>query len=221
MTETINFKEMVKMIHPDTNPSIIDAGGKMSQVMSNRKDSSYLYTLAVRWGLIGSGKPFTEKVKETVREILFDITLGTVMFRNGRKKIVVGFGRVTRGRNKGQHKIFMYDTAKDKVYYTATHTLKNVNKDCVYGFMTTDGVDTGAFFTRGKDLLNRVNNTNSRMDSERKAQKDARARNNSGIRVGDTVFVRTRGIRVTVTRRTAKRVYFNGGFANLSSVTAI
>ena len=54
----IGFKELVKMIHPDTNPDIQDASGKMTAVLRNRRDKKALWNLAVRWGLVqGTGNP--------------------------------------------------------------------------------------------------------------------------------------------------------------------
>lgn len=52
MTATISFSDIVKMIHPDHNPDIQDAGGKMADVKMFRKDEGMLYKLAVKWGLV-------------------------------------------------------------------------------------------------------------------------------------------------------------------------
>ena len=48
----ISFKDIVKLIHPDTNPNITDASGKMSLVLKYKKDTAVLWNLAVKWCLV-------------------------------------------------------------------------------------------------------------------------------------------------------------------------
>lgn len=48
----ITFKDIVKLIHPDTNPNIQDASGKMTLVLKYKHNSLTLWNLAVRWGLV-------------------------------------------------------------------------------------------------------------------------------------------------------------------------
>jgi len=48
----ITFPEIAKMIHPDLNPSIDNPGEKMALVTQNKNNPSFLFNLAVRWGLI-------------------------------------------------------------------------------------------------------------------------------------------------------------------------
>lgn len=47
----ISFTELMKLIHPDTNPEIADPGEKMIEAGRFRDDPKALYKLAVRWGL--------------------------------------------------------------------------------------------------------------------------------------------------------------------------
>lgn len=54
MSGEMTFTQMVKMIHPDSNPNITNAGEKMREVVKNRKNPSMLYRLAVQWGLVKS-----------------------------------------------------------------------------------------------------------------------------------------------------------------------
>jgi len=49
---TIKFKEMVKLIHPDCNPAIKDPSLKMTEVVKFKNDPDYLYTLGIKWGII-------------------------------------------------------------------------------------------------------------------------------------------------------------------------
>ncbi len=48
----LTFTEIVKLIHPDSNPDIIDASDKMTIVVRNRGDKKALWNLAVRWKLV-------------------------------------------------------------------------------------------------------------------------------------------------------------------------
>ena len=48
----ITFREIVKLIHPDSNPLITNPSEKMNDVLLNRANKMALWNLAVRWGLI-------------------------------------------------------------------------------------------------------------------------------------------------------------------------
>jgi len=52
MMATISFKEIVKLVHPDHNPDIVDAGTKMRLVIANRRNETMLHSLGVQWGVI-------------------------------------------------------------------------------------------------------------------------------------------------------------------------
>jgi hypothetical protein len=52
MSRTLSFRELVKLIHPDHNPHIIDAGGKMRDAVLFKDKPEELYKLAVRWGCV-------------------------------------------------------------------------------------------------------------------------------------------------------------------------
>lgn len=57
MSNTITFRELVKKIHPDHNPHIEDAGGKMRSAVLYKNNPEELYKLAVLWGLVEGAKP--------------------------------------------------------------------------------------------------------------------------------------------------------------------
>jgi hypothetical protein len=50
-TQTLTFKEMVKLIHPDHNPHVQDAGEKMRIAILNKNHPDALYKLAIQWGV--------------------------------------------------------------------------------------------------------------------------------------------------------------------------
>lgn len=51
MSRTMSFKELVRLIHPDTCPNVVDAGDKMRTAKLYRKEPEELFKLAVRWGV--------------------------------------------------------------------------------------------------------------------------------------------------------------------------
>lgn len=59
MMSTISFREIVKLIHPDTNPNITEPGLKMVQVKENRGNERALYNLGVQWGVIQAPRAST------------------------------------------------------------------------------------------------------------------------------------------------------------------
>ena len=69
----ITFKEIVKLIHPDSNPNITDASEKMTVVVRNRRDTKALWNLAVRWKLISG----VENVGIYVHEGKATVTVNT------------------------------------------------------------------------------------------------------------------------------------------------
>jgi hypothetical protein len=52
MSNTISFRDIVKLVHPDLNPSITDAGVKMHTIKLYRDNESMLHRLGVQWGII-------------------------------------------------------------------------------------------------------------------------------------------------------------------------
>ena len=52
MVCSISFKEIAKLIHPDSNPDISDPGAKMAHICRFKDKGEYLYRLGVKWGVI-------------------------------------------------------------------------------------------------------------------------------------------------------------------------
>lgn len=61
----LSFKEAVFLVHPDTNPDIIDAGVKMRTILHHKKDEVALYNFINLWKLLPHqiGKPETIEKK--------------------------------------------------------------------------------------------------------------------------------------------------------------
>lgn len=65
----MNFKEIIRKIHPDVNKNIVNAGEKMRQCIYYRKDTAKLNELAIKWGLVPDPnlkpKPKVTKPRQT------------------------------------------------------------------------------------------------------------------------------------------------------------
>jgi hypothetical protein len=105
---TITFKEAIKMVHPDTNPNIVNAGEKVRAVMAYKNDESALYKLLNHWGLIGS-KPEPEKTFQYERIVLQPNTIynGYVMAS------VVGLGNCVIQRTT-KKRVYFHKVTKDR-----------------------------------------------------------------------------------------------------------
>ena len=63
VAKTITFREIVRLIHPDTNPNIVDSSTKMKNAVLFRNDEEALYRMGVTWGVIhNTVKPPVKKV---------------------------------------------------------------------------------------------------------------------------------------------------------------
>lgn len=49
---TMTFRDAVRLVHPDTNPSITDAGVKMKYIMHHKNNEVNLYKLIKYWNLL-------------------------------------------------------------------------------------------------------------------------------------------------------------------------
>lgn len=49
---TITFKQIVRLIHPDLNPTLTDPSVKMRNAVLFRDDEKALYRMGVKWGVI-------------------------------------------------------------------------------------------------------------------------------------------------------------------------
>jgi len=63
MTNTISYREIAKLIHPDLNPDIDDPAEKLRKIKVFRKNDTMLFKFGVEWGII---EPVI-KVKRTVK----------------------------------------------------------------------------------------------------------------------------------------------------------
>ncbi len=67
MTNTISYKNIIKLIHPDLNPNISDAAEKISKVKLFYKNEIMLYKFGVEWGVIPKCIPKT--IIKTVKPV--------------------------------------------------------------------------------------------------------------------------------------------------------
>jgi len=107
---TITFKEAIKMVHPDKNPQITDAGVKVSAVMACKHDGVALYRMLNQWGLIGP-KPTPEPEKSFKFE---KIVLQPNTIYNGYVMAsVVGIGNCIIQRTTSK-RVYFHQETKDR-----------------------------------------------------------------------------------------------------------
>jgi len=100
----ISFRSAVRLVHPDTNPSITDAGTKMRTVMYHKKDEVALYRLMSYWNLLKTQT--TPKPTPTPKPKMFKLEPNTLY--NGTISVgIFGIGM-----------IFVDKTTKNRVYFT-------------------------------------------------------------------------------------------------------
>jgi len=83
----MNYKELIRLVHPDLNPTVKDPGVKISQIMSNKNNPSELMRLAIQWGLIkgSSDKSDSTKSKSSIDWITFNFIFHRRQFKPGMK----------------------------------------------------------------------------------------------------------------------------------------
>lgn len=103
---TMTFKEAIKLVHPDSNPHITDAGVKVSAIMLYKNDEACLYRLINNWGLLKGQTPNNNHVL-TYTQVLFKMWPNSVY--NGNVKVqMFGSGEV----------FDVQKTTKTRAYFT-------------------------------------------------------------------------------------------------------
>lgn len=240
--ETINFRDLVKMIHPDLNPEVIDPGEKMVMAKRHRDNPSFLFSLAVKWGLIEGEKATNTNYSDTRfdstyygnNDLIF--TCGNVVrFGRGRGKNYKIINAVIvdivpgKGKRKGYNKVFVVDNVFGKIYH---FFLRNLNTSEIGGIKVTGKGDA---YTKefGNIKYERHKESLRTREDYKKARKEwAEERTKENLRPNTRyweenvwMFARTiRGTAVRVIRTTAKRVYYwdtdmnKERYVNMSSV---
>ena len=65
----ISFNDAIKLVHPDSNPNITDAGNKVSTVMLYKNDPIKLHRLLTNWGILKI-KPVHELEREMLDSLI-------------------------------------------------------------------------------------------------------------------------------------------------------
>ena len=98
---TIDFRSAIKLVHPDSNPNITNAGEKVRTIKMFRDDEQKLYNYMVMWGLIKG------KVNPKQKVSVPDIVPNRKYYGNIRVKIFgIGDGFIVS------------HTTKTRVYFT-------------------------------------------------------------------------------------------------------
>lgn len=51
-TNSITFKEILKLVHPDVNPDLENTTDKLNEILRFKTNEGVLYRLALDWGLV-------------------------------------------------------------------------------------------------------------------------------------------------------------------------
>jgi hypothetical protein len=99
----ITFAEAIRMVHPDSNPNINDAGVKVRTIMMYKKDPKKMFDCLFQWGLVKSNtaKSTTKRSKIKIKGI--DSFLKNYIYNGSvviKHKRIHGFFEVQRTTNK-------------------------------------------------------------------------------------------------------------------------
>lgn len=118
MSKTLSFKQLAKMIHPDTNPAIENASEKMMEATKYMDDEQTLYRLAVNWQLIDDDlSKFDIKYKiNEGKHLLKDqescIVLDTYWDKSGKLTVIL-YNKDRGGKYEKFQRVDEYDQNED------------------------------------------------------------------------------------------------------------
>jgi len=220
---TLTFRELVKMIHPDINPEIDDAGAKMSMATRHRDNPSFLFQLAVQWGLVG-GRESTENTQASYGNTSSDVfwfVVGNVVVYNSRARR----GRIPtrcrativdvvngKGKRKGWKKVLAVNLVTRQVIYFFVPSVESTNG----GGIEVIGKADLDKFQKSKEIYDQYVDSLARRDEIKKEMKQRREEKvkedltpNMGYQNRNVwIIAKTLSRMVQVTRTTAKRVYY-------------
>jgi len=116
----ITFAEAIRMVHPDSNPNIMNPGDKVRTIMMYKKDPKKMFSCLSAWGLVnGSNQTGSPKKQKTLIEgidslIPNHVYNGNVVIRH---KSCYGYMEVLR-------------TTSKRVYFTENTTKIHGMKYC-------------------------------------------------------------------------------------------
>lgn len=118
--EAMNYKDLIKKVHPDLNPGIADAGVKVSQIMANKNNPSELMRLAIQWGLIEGEKPKPQKP-------IFDPFEWVIFSHFNHKHFKPGM-KVWFTSDKGDTIAWFVKSGRGRVFFTDKKGVFTINK---------------------------------------------------------------------------------------------
>lgn len=116
----MNYKELIRLVHPDLNPNVVDAGVKVSQIMANKNNPSELMRLAINWGLIKSNNTYSKPKPKTNQ---FD----WVIFSYINKRQFAPGMKVRFSSSNGEQEAWFIKSGKNKTFFTNKKGVFTVN----------------------------------------------------------------------------------------------
>lgn len=117
----ISFKDAIKMVHPDLNRGITDAGEKVSTIMLYKNDPRKMFLCLQKWGLIPG---FQRKV---IKRVYMEGLLPNWRY----------MGNVTILHKKLRGEFKVLKTTSKRVYFTKETTDRTGKKFCNIGSVRT------------------------------------------------------------------------------------
>lgn len=116
----MNYKELIRLVHPDLNPNVVDAGVKISQIMSNKNNPHELLRLAINWGLVNSNDSYSNpKPKYTNTDWVIFSYINKRQFTPGMK--------VRFTSSNGNQEAWFVKSGKNKTFFTNKKGVFTVN----------------------------------------------------------------------------------------------
>lgn len=123
----ISFREIVKLVHPDTNPHVTDPSSKMSEVIKWKDNPAKLFELAVKWKLIET--PQKEQKLKKKRKYPLAVGYWVIYTKKGKTGygIIVDIKTYPDGPKKGWKKIFIVDSETGLIIAAVQNVAKESN----------------------------------------------------------------------------------------------
>lgn len=124
----MNYKELIRLVHPDLNPNVQDAGMKISQIMTNKNNPSELMRLAISWGLIkgSSNTNNTQSNSSYYSKSYSDNLWIKFSFMFHRRQFAPGM-KVRFTDSRGTHEAWFVKKLKNRVFFTDKKGIFTIN----------------------------------------------------------------------------------------------
>lgn len=233
--ETISYRELIKKVHPDLNPSIQNPGEKIAQAKKHKDNPGFLYNLGVRWGVIQGkeNQQFNNTTFTGNSQSNLTFVAGNVVFIAMRKTsssgvivdVVSG-----KGKRKCYNKVFFVELMSHRIRYF--YIPKSQTDNDRFGNIRIIRIGNQSEVNRAYEKYNQFVKYKEEVKNYKKRKKQENEETLKNFLSPNTdytdrdvwVYARTLKRNIKVRRTTNKRVYYwcertnKERFVNMSSV---